>query len=52
LQILVSWDECILLGTHKIILMIHLSQLCLSSNFIAYQFLKFLTYAILMKVQI
>ena len=32
--------------------MVHPSQICLSSNFIAYQFLKLLTCAISMKVQI
>jgi hypothetical protein len=51
LQIWLSWDECILFGTHKIMLMIHLSHICQSSNLFAYQFLNKLTCAILMNLQ-
>jgi hypothetical protein len=52
LQISVSWDECILLGTYKIMIMILLSHICQFSNLIVYQFLNKLTCAILMKLQI
>jgi hypothetical protein len=52
LKMWVSWDEFIFWEIYKIMFMIYPSQICLSSNFIAYQFLKFLTCAILMKVQI
>jgi hypothetical protein len=52
LQMWVSWDECILLGTYKIMLMILLSHICQFSNLIAYQFLNKLTCTILMKLQI
>jgi hypothetical protein len=48
----VSWDECILLGTYKIMIMILLSHICQFSNRIAYQFLNKLICAILMKLQI
>ena len=40
------------LGVHKIMLMIHQSQICQSSNHIAYLFLNEVTCAILMKLQI
>jgi hypothetical protein len=47
----ISWNERILLGTYKIMLMILLSHICQFSNLIAYQFLNKLTCAILMKLQ-
>jgi hypothetical protein len=52
LKMWVNWDEHICWEVYKITLMIHPSQLCLSSNFIEYQFIEPLTCAISMKVQI
>ena len=52
LRMWVIWGEYICLEVYKIMLMIHPSRLCPSSNFIAYQFLKPITCAISMKVQI